>query len=99
MDILSLIVGVATGFVVAFLWSQLKLKSTLDVGQKEQRELEIQQVQLNERVAFLRTENEKLKADLKTVEHRNELYLQQQAKADAEFANLQEKLATQKQEM
>jgi len=99
MDILSLIVGVATGFVVAFLWSQLKLKSTLDVGQKEQRDLEIQQVQLNERVAFLRTENEKLKADLKTVEHRNELYLQQQAKADAEFANLQEKLATQKQEM
>ena len=99
MDILSLIVGVATGFVVAFLWSQLKLKSTLDVGRKEQRDLEIQQVQLNERVAFLRTENEKLKADLKTVEHRNELYLQQQAKADAEFANLQEKLATQKQEM
>lgn len=99
MNILSLVIGAAAGFVVAFLWSQLKMKSVLALGQKEQRDLEIKQAQLTERITFLSTENEKLETDLNAVERSNEKYMQQQAKTDADFANLQEKLRTQKQEM
>ncbi len=99
MNILFLVIGAAAGFVVAFLWSQLKMKSALAVRQKEQRDLEIKQAQLTERITFLSAENEKLEADLKAVERSNEMYMKDQAKADADLANLEEKLLTQKQEM
>ena len=99
MDILFLVIGIALGFIVAFLWSRLKSKSSDGVWLRQKSELEIKQAQLNERIAHLTTDNEKLSRELKTAESQNDINLQRLAKAEVEFTNLREKLTAQKQEM
>lgn len=99
MEIIYLVVGLVLGAVVTFLWSQLISKSKNTGWLEQKSEFEIKQAQLTERLTILTSENGNLKDEIKTVESQNEVNLQRLAKAEVEFVNLREKLATQKQEM
>ena len=99
MEIIYLVIGLAVGAVVVFLWTQVKSKALKNTWLEQKRELEIKYAQLGERAAHLTEENEKLDRELKITEEQNEQQMQRLAKAEVEFTNLREKLATQKQEM
>jgi DNA recombination protein RmuC len=91
MEIVNIVVGLAVGLVVGFLFFQFKQKS-------KENEWIRNQAQMEERIKNLQTENERLKVHLDEVELQREQQLQQLAKAEAEFAGLHEKLVNQKQE-
>jgi DNA recombination protein RmuC len=99
MEIVYIAVGLLIGFVVAYLFVNLKVKAS------ENKLLEIRndygktQAGLEERVIHLQTEKVRLSNQLELVEKQKEQHLQRLAKAEVEFANLHEKLVTQKQEM
>lgn len=99
MEIIYLVIGLAVGAVVVFLWTQVKSKALKNTWLEQKGELEIKHAQLNERAVHLTTENEKLDRELKITEEQSEQQMQRLAKAEVEFTNLREKLATQKQEM
>jgi len=99
MEIIYIAVGQLIGFVVTYLFVNLKVKAS------ENKLLEIRndygktQAGLEERVNHLQTEKERLTNQLELAEAQKEQYMQRLAKAEVEFANLSEKLATQKLEM
>lgn len=94
-----LLVGLAVGFVVAFLVFKLKSKSSENEILSTRTEYEKNKVQLEERITYLQDDKENLAARLQSAEGDNEQKSERLAKAEVEFANLREKLATQKQEM
>ena len=99
MEIIYLLVGLAVGFIVAFLVLKLKSKSSENELLSVRTEYEKNKSQLEERVTYLQDDKEKLSAKLESAVAENELQSQRLTKAEVEFANLREKLATQKQEM
>ncbi len=99
MEFVFLMVGLAIGFVVAFLMSKLKMKSSDTAQMAAQTEYEKVKAQLDERVLNLTSERERLTDRLDTVQRENGQKAERLAKAEVEFANLREKLVTQKQEM
>ena len=99
MDIIFLIAGLAVGFLVAFLWFKLKLKTSENIMSTRCGEIEKNKIQLEERLTYLQDDKESLTARLTQAEADNDQKSQRLAKAEVEFANLREKLETQKQEM
>jgi len=99
MEFVFLLAGLAIGFVVAFLVSKLKMKSSDTAQLAAQTEYEKVKAQLDERVLNLSSEKERLSERLEVVQRENDQKAERLAKAEVEFANLREKLATQKQEM
>jgi DNA recombination protein RmuC len=99
MEIIYVIVGLLIGFVVAYLIVNLKLKSSENNLLETRNEYGKIQAGLEERVNYLQIEKVRLTNQLELVDKQKELLLQRLAKAEVEFANLHEKLATQKQEM
>ena len=99
MDIIFLIAGLAVGFLVAFLWFKLKLKTSENIMSTRCGEIEKNKIQLEERLTYLQDDKETLTTRLTQAEADNDQKSQRLAKAEVEFANLREKLETQKQEM
>ena len=99
MDIIFLIAGLAVGFLVAFLWFKLKLKTSENIMSTRCGEIEKNKIQLEERLTYLQDDKGSLTARLTQAEADNDQKSQRLAKAEVEFANLREKLETQKQEM
>jgi DNA recombination protein RmuC len=99
MEIIYLFVGLLVGFIVAYLVVNLKLKSADNKMLEVRGEYDKIQIQLEERVSYLQNEKERVTVNLEQAESQNEEQLQRLAKAEVEFVNLREKLATQKQEM
>ncbi|MEZ5106496.1 MAG: DNA recombination protein RmuC [Draconibacterium sp.] len=99
MEIISLLIGLTIGFVIAFLVGKLLSKSKENNALETRKEQEKILVQLEERVSYLQNEREHLTGELEQAKSINEQQLQRLAKAEVEFVNLREKLATQKQEM
>jgi len=99
MEIVFLLAGFAVGFLIAFLWLKLKMKSSETAQLAFQTEYEKTKAQLEERVANLTSENGRLAESKDVLKVENEQKTDRLARAEVEFANLREKLATQKQEM
>ena len=99
MEFVFLLAGLAIGFIVAFLMSKLKMKSSDTALLSAQTEYEKVKAQLDERVLNLTSEKSRLTDRLDLVQRENDQKAERLAKAEVEFANLREKLATQKQEM
>lgn len=99
MEIIYLLVGLAIGFLIAFLILKLKGKSSDNELISVKSEYEKNKVQLEERINYLESDKDKLSSKLELTEKENEQYVERLAKAEVEFANLREKLTTQKQEM
>lgn len=99
MEIIYLLVGLAIGFLIAFLILKLKGKSSDNELISVKSEYEKNKIQLEERINYLESDKEKLSSKLESTETENEQQAERLAKAEVEFANLREKLATQKQEM
>jgi len=99
MEIVYLLAGLVVGFVVAFLLSKLKAKTSENELLSVRTEFEKNKAQLEERVTYLQDDKEKLTERLQAKETESEQQAQRLTKAEVEFANLREKLATQKQEM
>lgn len=99
MEIIYLLVGLALGYLI----STLILKNKTKSGEAErlilQTEYEKTKAQLEERVSNLQSDRDRLVERSLVLEADNEQKSQQLAKAEVEFANLREKLVTQKQDM
>ena len=99
MDFIYLLIGLAVGFAVAYFMVSLRNKSSENKLLSNKNEDEKMLAQLEERVSNLQKENEKTAAELEQAEQQNLINVQRLSKAEVEFANLREKLLTQKQEM
>jgi DNA recombination protein RmuC len=99
MEFIYLLIGLGVGFVVAFLIVSLRNKSSENNFLSTRNESEKMLAQLEERVAYLQKEKDKITNELEQAEQQNLQYVQRLSKAEVEFANLHEKLTTQKQEM
>ncbi len=99
MEFIYLLVGLAVGFTVAYLIVSLRKKSYENKLLSDKNENERMLAQLEERVANLQNEKEKTASELEQAEQQNLSHVQRLSKAEVEFANLREKLSTQKQEM
>ncbi len=92
MDIISIIVGLAAGFLLGFLVFRIAQQNR----EKEQLKTAVQQ---EEKRKTLETENTKLAAQLAEVTNQREQLQRQATLAEAENNSLQDKLQTQKREM
>ena len=99
MEIIYLLIGLMAGAIIGFLFFKLRNKTRDNDWFKEKANFEKSQVQYEERLKFFSRENEQIRTELQQVEEQNKAHLQRLAKAEVEFANLREKLSTQKQEM
>lgn len=92
MEILFLLSGLSVGFFVSF----LILKSGF---QKQKFELEKEKSLYEDRNQSLLKEKDELLGQIQQLRTENSIQVQQIARAEADFANLQEKLELQKKEM
>ncbi len=99
MQIIYLLAGAVTGFLIGYLFLSLKLKSGEKMSLEVSKESEIKLAQFEERALHLQTENSELRNNLEEVETQKEQHIQQLAQAEEKITNLHEKLATQKKEM
>ena len=99
MEIIYLLAGLAVGVGISFLVFKLKLKTSENELLGVHTEYEINKAQLVERVSYLQDDKENLTVRLENSVLENEKQAQRLARTEVEFANLREKLATQKQEM
>ncbi len=99
MEIFYLFAGLAVGFLVAFLFFKLKTKSVENKLLLSSSEFEKTKAQLDERVRNLQTEKENLEKKLEAEEELSSQQADRLARAEVEFANMKEKLDTQKKEL
>lgn len=92
MDIISIIVGLAGGFLLGFLVFRIAQQNR----EKEQLKTAVQQ---EEKLKTFETENTKLAAQLAEVTNQREQLQRQATLAEAENNSLQDKLQSQKREM
>ncbi len=99
MEFIYLLVGLALGLIIAFLLFQLRKKSSEKELTASKNEAEKIQVQLEERLSNIKHEKDNLQEKLEKEEALTTQQADRLARAEVEFANLKEKLATQKQEI
>ena len=99
MEIVYLLIGLIVGFSIAYLVVSLRNKSSENKLLENRNENEKVLAQLEERISHLQNEKERTATELEQAEQQNLQHVQRLSKAEVEFANLREKLATQKQEM
>lgn len=92
MEIVSIVTGLAAGFLLGFLFFRLKQQTSENERIKTASQLE-------ERLRNLQSENEKLDENLSAVSRQREHFQLQLTKAEAEMDGLREKLVLQKTEM
>jgi len=92
MDILFLLAGIALGSILSFIF----LKSSF---LKQKFELEKEKTLFEDRNQSLLKEKEEFLLQIQQFRSENGVQLQQLARAEADFSNLQEKLESQKKEM
>src|SRR5665648_124680 len=110
MNILFLFIGICIGFVLAFLFLKSKLqKQQTDFNLEKQLsdqqviqekfELEKEKSVFEDRNQSLLRQKDELLQQIQQLRTENGIQSQQQARAEADFSNLQEKLGSQKKEM
>ncbi|MGQ8336010.1 DNA recombination protein RmuC [Sunxiuqinia sp. A32] len=99
MEIIYLLAGLAIGFLLDFLITKLKSKSVENQILSDKTEFEKIKAQLEERVNNLQTDKATLTEKLEKEEEINTQQADRLARAEVEFANMKEKLVTQKQEL
>lgn len=99
MEIVYLAAGILFGFIVSFFMVKLKLKSAEFKLLEIRGEYEQNKTKLEEKVNYLQAEKESLTTEVEQFEVQNLQQLQQLAKNETEFENLQEKLEEQKNQM
>lgn len=99
MEIVYLAVGILIGFIISFFMVKLKLKSAEFKLLEMRGEYEQNRIKLEEKLIYLQTEKKNLTTEVEHFESQNLQQLQQLAKKETEFENLQEKLAEHKKEL
>ncbi len=99
MEILFLAVGLILGFVVAYFILNSKLQKQRTESAQEKFELEKAKSLFEDRNLALQKEREEMRLQIQHLRTENGIQSQQQARAEADFSNLQEKLDIQKKEM
>lgn len=99
MEVVYLPAGLLAGFLIAYLIFRIQLKSKENKFLESEAERKNMLAQLEERTRFLNEEKERLASEYQKKNSENEQNLQRLARAEVEFVNLREKLATQKQEI
>jgi DNA recombination protein RmuC len=102
MEILFLVIGLAIGFVLAFLF--LKSKKTVPVEEVNRLNeqinlLRVDAGKLNERINLLESDKISLQMDLKTEREKSEKLTSENSALKSDYSNLQQKLTEQKAEI
>ncbi len=99
MNVIFLLTGLVSGFLLAFLFfgSKLKKRGNDELALRAAYEKDL--VRQEEKIGYLQNERDLLSAKLDRVESEKELQLRKLAGAETELANLREKLENQKKEI
>ena len=102
MEILFLIIGLAVGFVIAFLF--LKSKKTIPIEEvnelkDEINSLKIEAGKFTERVKLLENNKTSLQSELKSEREKSEKLTSENSSLKSDYSNLQTKLSEQKSEI
>ena len=102
MEILFLIIGLAVGFVIAFLF--LKSKKTIPIEEvnelkDEINSLKIEAGKFTERVKLLENDKTSLQSELKSEREKSEKLTSENSSLKSDYSNLQTKLSEQKSEI
>lgn len=102
MEIAYLIIGLAIGFVIAFLF--LKSKKTVPVEEANRlneqiNSLKVDAGKLTERITLLDKDKSSLQAELKTEREKSEKLTSENSSLKSDYSNLQIKLTEQKEEL
>lgn len=102
MEIAYLIIGLAIGFVIAFLF--LKSKKTVSVEEANKLSeqinlLKVESGKLSERITLLDKDKSSLQAELKTEREKSEKLTSENSSLKSDYSNLQIKLTEQKEEL
>lgn len=102
MEIVYLIIGLAVGSVIAFLF--LKSKKTVPIEEANKlndqiNSLKVDAGKLSERISLFEKDKSSLQAELKTEREKSENLTSENSSLKSDYANLQTKLSEQKEEM
>lgn len=102
MEIIYLIIGLAIGFVIAFLL--LKSKKTVPIEEVNKlndqiNSLRVDAGKLSERINLLDKDKSSLQTDLKSERDKSERLMSENSSLKSDYANLQTKLSEQKEEI
>jgi len=102
MEILFLIIGLAVGFVIAFLF--LKSKKTIPIEEasklnEEINSLKVDAGKFSERIKLLEADKASLLSELKTEREKSEKLTSENSSIKSDYSNLQQKLTEQKAEI
>jgi len=94
MEILYLIIGLAVGFVIAFLF--LKSKKTISIEEanrlnEEINSLKVEAGKFSERIKFLEIDKTSLQSDLKNEREKSEKLTSENPSLRSDYSNLQTK--------
>ncbi|MGQ9798879.1 MAG: DNA recombination protein RmuC [Ignavibacterium sp.] len=102
MEILFFVIGLAVGFVIAFLFLKSKKTISLEEANKlnEQiNELKIEAGKFSERIRILEADKIALQLDLKNEREKSEKLTSENSSLKSDYINLQQKLSEQKSEI
>ena len=102
MEILFFIIGLAIGFIIAFLFLKSKKVISIEEANKlnEQiNELKIEAGKLSERIKILEGDKIALQSDLKNEREKSEKLTSENSSLKSDYINLQQKLSEQKSEI
>ena len=102
MEILFFIIGLAVGFIIAFLFLKSKKVISIEEANKlnEQiNELKIEAGKLSERIKILEGDKIALQSDLKNEREKSEKLTSENSSLKSDYINLQQKLSEQKSEI
>lgn len=102
MEILFLVIGLAVGFVIAFLF--LKSKKTISIEEANKlneqiNELKIEAGKFSERIKILEGDKIALQSDLKNEREKSEKLTSENSSLKSDYINLQQKLSEQKSDI
>lgn len=102
MEILFFVIGLAVGFVIAFLF--LKSKKTIPIEEANKlneqiNELKIEAGKFSERIRILEADKIALQSDLKNEREKSEKLTSENSSLKSDYINLQQKLLEQKSEI
>lgn len=102
MEIVYLIIGLAVGSVIAFLF--LKSKKTVPIEEANKlndqiNSLKVDAGKLTERISLLENDKSSLQAELKTEREKSERLTSENSALKSDYSNLQTKLSEQKEEI
>lgn len=102
MEILFLVIGLAIGFVIAFLFLKSKKTIPIEEANKLNEEISLLKIEagkFSERIKLLESDKTSLQSELKIEREKTEKLTSENSSLKSDYANLQTKLSEQKSEI